>query len=218
MLSGVLLDMDGLLFDTERLAYSTWIEAERIFGFERNEELIQRLTGASHKDILNIYAEYFTDFENGQLVRDYRKNRLMQLIRETKVPMKKGALELLQFLKSSNLPVALATSSNAARVMWVFEKQPLYRYFDAIISGDMVNQSKPHPEIFLRAAAAISKDPSQCVVLEDSFNGIRAGYAAGAYTIMVPDRYKPDAEIAKMSAFIADSLLEAMDHIRAIVA
>ena len=208
MLSGVLLDMDGLLFDTERLAYSTWIEAERIFGFERNEELIQRLTGASHKDILNIYAEYFTDFENGQLVRDYRKNRLM----------KKGALELLQFLKSSNLPVALATSSNAAKVMWVFEKQPLYRYFDAIISGDMVNQSKPHPEIFLRAAAAISKDPSQCVVLEDSFNGIRAGYAAGAYTIMVPDRYKPDAEIAKMSAFIADSLLEAMDHIRAIVA
>ena len=132
---------------------------------------------------------------------------------EKNLSLMKGAVEILEYFKSKNIPMAVASSSFKATIEKKLRRANLYDYFKVFIAGDEVSEGKPSPETFLKAAEKLNLPPKDCYVFEDSSNGVRAGVAAGCFTIMIPDRITPPDEIKKMCDGIFESLLDARDAI-----
>ena len=112
--------------------------------------------------------------------------------------MKPGVNELLEFLSENGIKTALASSTKTETVKNQLRDAGILKYFTVVVGGDMVSHSKPNPEIFLQAADKLGVDPAKTYIIEDSFNGIKAAYAAGAKPLMVPDMIEPDEEIEKL--------------------
>ena len=128
--------------------------------------------------------------------------------------MKEGARELLEFLHSRGLPMALATSRGAATTKLKLDHSGLGRYFQSVITGDMVSRGKPHPEIYLTACAALGTAPARTMAVEDSPNGIRSASAAGMPTVMIPDLLPPTAELDGLLWRRFDSLDALREYLR----
>lgn len=205
-ISAVIFDMDGVIFDTERLSRYVWKLAEKEFHFTCDEDFFKRLTGVNHKNVLKIYADYFGDAARGQMIYDWRRAHTDRIIETDGIALKPGLVEILDYLEEHHIPIALATSSNASRVAFLFAHSPFQNPFKVMITGDMLQHSKPHPEIFQRAAAELGIPIQECMVIEDSPNGILAGYAAGAVTVMVPDQIVPAEEIIEKTFSTENSL------------
>ena len=104
-------------------------------------------------------------------------------------------MELLDYLKGNDIRIALATATRAERTEYNLTTTGLRSYFDVLVTGDIVEHGKPHPETFLTAADRLGVLPSECMGVEDSFNGVRAIRAAGMFTVMVPDTVQPTQDI-----------------------
>ena len=124
----------------------------------------------------------------------------------TMLDLKPGAREVVENLHARGLKLAVATSTRTIQAHEKFDRFGLTPYFDVFTCGDELNRSKPEPDIFLLAASRLGVDPASCVVVEDSFNGVRAGHAAGMHTIMVPDINNPTKEIAKLAEAVVPTL------------
>ena len=195
----MILDMDGTLFDTERVYHGAWLSV----GVP--EEMYFRMVGRSRQEIWKmIDCELHTDPQvlYGRCAQE--KDRRLA----GGIPVKTGARELLAYLKQHGYRIALATSRHAVTPEHHLHSAALREYFDAVIGGDQVAHGKPSPEIYEKAAAAVGSDPHDCAAAEDSFNGVRAAHRAGLYTIMVPDLAAPDDEMRKIADAIVPSLLE----------
>ena len=120
-----------------------------------------------------------------------------------KLAKKPGVEELLKYLKMRGFKIGLASSTREALVRSEISDGGLLGYFDQIIGGDMVERSKPEPDIFLEACRRLGTRPENCYVIEDSHNGIRAAYAAGMHPIMVPDLM----EVTEEMKFLAEEIL-----------
>ena len=150
-------------------------------------------------------------------VNDFWKeatSRFAQKVQNNLLPVKKGARELLEYLKNDNVPVALASSTITGRVRNELTAAGLIDYFDVIVGGDMVNKSKPEPDIFLHAADKLRIPAKDCCIIEDSFNGVRAAHASGAFVIMVPDLVQPTEEIALLADMILPSLTDVGKYLK----
>ena len=126
--------------------------------------------------------------------------------------MKPGVRELLSFLKENNVKTALASSTKVETVTNQLRDAKILDYFDVVIGGDMVKNSKPNPEIFLKAAEKLGIDPKEAYIIEDSFNGIKAAHSAKAMPIMVPDMLEPDEEISSLCHKIFKDLIQVRDY------
>jgi len=120
--------------------------------------------------------------------------------------------EIFAFLKERHIPTALASSTREVSVRRMLDDASLTDHFDAIVCGDMVSHSKPHPEIFLTAAEKLGKSPEDCYVIEDSFNGIRCARNAAMHPIMVPDILQPDDEIRALAEVVLPTLHEVIAY------
>ena len=116
--------------------------------------------------------------------------------------------EILEYLKENRIPTALASSTRRTAVMEHLDRAGITSYFQKIICGDMVEHGKPAPDIYLKACEELGVAPGQALAVEDSFNGIRSAYAAGLYTVMVPDQLPPTEEILALVDKKCDSLTE----------
>jgi len=196
--AAVIFDMDGLLFDTERLYLDMSAISQKQFGVEIPLELHLQTIGLRLADSTNLYhSKYGPDFPVDAFMRR-TKEMVYAHIDRNGIPIKPGAEELLQELHGTDISVVLASSSPK----WMIEKNlslsSLDFYFHLIVSGDEVPSGKPAPDIFLRAAELAGVEPRSCFVIEDSNNGIRAAFAAGMIPIMVPDVKPPDPEVKEM--------------------
>ena len=126
------------------------------------------------------------------------------------MPIKTGLIELLDYLKEHGYRIAVATSTDYEKVMHNFDVTGVQGRFDAVVCGNMIQHSKPAPDIYLRAAELLGVDPSECMALEDSPNGIRSGAAAGMYTVMIPDMIPATAELLEIASNQVDTLLDIM--------
>ena len=126
------------------------------------------------------------------------------------LPKRPGLDELLEELARRDLPAVLATSTGRVTALRYLELARVNRYFKGAVCGDEVEHGKPAPDIFLRAAALAGAAPGQCMVLEDSPNGLRAGAAAGCRAVMVPDLDPATPELAALAAAVVPSLREAI--------
>lgn len=124
------------------------------------------------------------------------------------LPEKPGVHEILEYLKENRIPTALASSTRRTAVMEHLDRAGITSYFQKIICGDMVEHGKPAPDIYLKACEELGVAPGQALAVEDSFNGIRSAYAAGLYTVMVPDQLPPTEEILALVDKKCDSLTE----------
>jgi HAD superfamily hydrolase (TIGR01509 family) len=123
-----------------------------------------------------------------------------------KLPMKKGVKDILEYLKENNKKIALASSSRKETVEKELRDAGIYSFFDEIVTGDMVNRSKPEPDIFLKACEAVGVKPDRAYAIEDSYNGIRAAFRGGLKPIMVPDLLEADDEMKKISDKVLNDL------------
>ena len=120
----------------------------------------------------------------------------------------------MAYLKDNGIKTALASSTSSASVLREIVGAGLEKYFDQIVCGDMVERSKPAPDIWLEALRRLGVDAADAAAIEDSFNGVRSAKAAGLYTIMVPDLVQPDDEIRALADQVFPSLKEVLEFIR----
>lgn len=186
MVKGVIFDMDGTMFDTECLSSEGWIYAGKKLGVEIPEDLIESFRGRNPKAIRNRFSEYFGDKLDYDEARAVKHEYFDEVTRES-VPLKPGLTELLNYLKEQKIPAVVATSTEKKRAGRLIRVSGVEDLLSAAIYGDMVENGKPAPDIFLKAASLIGQKPEECLVLEDSAPGLIAGQAAGGYTIYVPD-------------------------------
>ena len=208
---GVIFDQDGLLFDTERISVEAWNLAGDELGFHLEESFLCTIRGANAQDSAIRFRERFGDAFDFLKLRKRKQEHFMRILREREMPVKLGARELLIYVQEQEYKVALATASTREYSMENLERAGLTEFFSLMITGDMVQQAKPNPEIFLKAAEKMGEEPGHCLVLEDSLNGVEAGIQGGFVTIMVPDLTQPDQKLRSRVERVCDSLLEVRD-------
>ena len=183
---GVIFDMDGLLFDSEALGIICIREGGWLQGYEIGEDVIRSTLGETAAVSKPLYARLYPGIDPDRLFEDFGKGMRVRA-EEKRIPLKKGARELLERLRERGIPCAVASSSPEEYVRLYLESQTVTPYFKVIVGAPKGIRSKPQPDIFLLAAEKLGVPAEECMVLEDSENGIRAGRASGAFTVMVPD-------------------------------
>ena len=184
-MKAVVFDMDGVLFDTERLCMEAWMAVAEKWGLPEMEEVFPQCIGLNANDsrqvVIGAYGEDF----------DY--------------PL---------FRKESRYIVGLASSTKEASVRSHLEMTGLSDYFSVLTTGDMVEHSKPRPDIYLLACERLGVEPGQAYAIEDSPNGIRAAHAAGLCPVMVPDMVEPDGEILRLCRIVLRDLVQVLDFLK----
>lgn len=208
-IKAIVFDMDGVLFDTERLYVDAFYEAADTLGLTDMDAAIHTVVGMSNADTRRWFAANMAaDFPVEEYMHTVRACFFATLDRDG-LPIKAGARELLAYLRQKGVPIALATSARRASVEHHLAVTGWdASLFNAIVTGDMVENGKPAPDIYVRACAALGVAPEHAVAVEDSFNGIRAAHAAGMLPVMVPDLMPPSDEIAPLLFRRFDSLVD----------
>ncbi len=194
----VIFDMDGLMFDTEKVFILAWDYAGEKIGIGKAGYMVHKTLGMSIVAAYEVWKEEFGDRYNQEELRKYTKEFLKKFYEENKVPVKPGLYVLLEYLKSINAKLAVATSSPRWEVERHLKDAGIIDYFPVIVCGDMVEKSKPDPEIYLKACELLRVEPEDCIALEDSKNGLLSAHRAGCKPIMVPDLWEPDEEILQI--------------------
>ena len=189
MAGGCIFDMDGLLFDTERIFQNYWraIAAER--GIVLADSFITEITGTSGEMMNRILKKYYHTEDGREIQKDCKKRVLRHLAKN--VPVKTGAVEILGRCRILGIKTAVASSSPLRQIENNLENAGMENCFDAIVSGDEVEKGKPAPDIFLLAAKRIGVPPGECTVFEDSPHGIEGALRAGMKAVMIPDLLPP---------------------------
>lgn len=203
---GVIVDMDGLLVDSEpvyRMASQRAIAAQ---GMTLTDSDHQTLVGLPAREVYRALTDLFGSALDLDRYREDFGPHWRDLVAEGALTAKTGAVELLTFLREENLPFALATSSYRMHMHGTLESAGLAAHISRSVCGDEVAVSKPHPEIVHRAAALIALEAHECVVLEDSHVGVEAALSAGAVALMVPDQLAPHPEHLARGAHVVPDL------------
>ncbi len=201
----VIFDMDGLLLDTESVYRQAMITSALGMGYEFPDDFCQSMVGTAEAEIHLILQQRFgTDFPIARLFQDCELE--MQRSLEAGVPVKAGAAELIGELAKRRLPMAVATSTVRRIAEHHLRRAGLFDNFSAVCTREDVTRGKPHPEIFLKAAAALGVRAERCLILEDSHHGVRAAHAAGAMAVMVPDMLPPTDELRALCVAVVRDL------------
>lgn len=208
---GAIFDMDGLLFDTERIYQQIWQEIAVERDVKLDSGFANAISGTNGQHMCRIIERYY-HVPDGAVIMDECMERIGKRL-SIHVPVKQGVHEILDFFHKRNVRIAVASSTAAGQIESNLKMAGIRRYFAAVVSGAEVKRGKPEPDIFLLAADRIGCRPAECFVFEDSENGIRAGYAAGCTTIMVPDIVRASSDILPYCTKICRNLLQAQKEI-----
>ncbi|MBE5922939.1 MAG: HAD family phosphatase [Lachnospiraceae bacterium] len=215
MVRAVVFDMDGVIFDSEKLYRKHW----RISAQENNlpldimEGLLDKIAGATKERNERLMKDHFGEDFDYMKFRTLTMNRMDEDIRINGVELKPGVFELLDYLKENGYKIALATSTQKERAEGNLTRAGVIDYFDGIMYGGIVPHGKPAPDIYEYACELIGVKPNEAIGVEDSINGLKSSHAAGLYTIMVVDLIKPNDVARENADMICDSLFEVRDYL-----
>lgn len=207
-IKGIIFDMDGVLIDTERISFNAYKTVLKDYNYEMDEQFYRKLIGKNIKGskeiIINEYGEDFPFDE----IYEKRVKICLDTIKKNGLIVKKGVQEIVDYLKDNNYKMAVATSTRRERAHERLKEIGILDKLDYVICGDQVENSKPDPEIFLKAAKGIELQPEECIVIEDSEAGIMAAHNAGIKSINVPDMIEPNDVVKRLAYKICNDLLE----------
>jgi HAD superfamily hydrolase (TIGR01509 family) len=204
----IIFDIDGLMFDTEKISFVSWKDAAARYGYQIDDGIFGKTIGANLTSTKDVYLKHFgSNFPIENIISE-RVRITEEIIRLNGVPIKKGLYDLLDYLDQSNIKKAVATSTSRNRALNLLKLAGIDNRFDYVLCGDEIEKSKPDPEIFLKASDKLGYSPDQCLVLEDSEAGIEAAYKAGMFPIMIPDMKEPSELTKKLIFKKMDNLLD----------
>ncbi|MCM1506706.1 MAG: HAD family phosphatase [Ruminococcus flavefaciens] len=213
-IKGAVFDMDGLMLDTEKLLVRFWKDSAREYGYTMTDENVFEIRSLSRKYSVPLLKGIFGEDFPFNEVRQRRIELMNDYIDRYGFEVKKGLFELLDYLKSNDYCIAVATATDRERAECYLKKIGAYEYFDAVICGDMVTNGKPEPDIYITASQKLGLSADECVAFEDSPNGIKSAYSAGCKVIMIPDLTQPDDSILPMLCGVYESLDRAVDFFK----
>lgn len=199
MIKAVIFDLDGTLIDTEKYYQINWPKTFEHFGYKMTNEQFLSIRSLGKPFVQETLKKYSGDpnFDYDFIVK-YRSKLMDETIAQKGVQMKKGAVELLTFLKEKNIQRAVATASPVERAENYLSKVNLLSYFDKIISARNMKEGKPSPDVYLFACKELNLKPEECLAIEDSPNGVLSAYRAGCKVVMIPDLAPADEETKKL--------------------
>lgn len=197
-IEAVIFDMDGTLFDTERVSQDCFLKVAREIGYPNMEEISLDCIGLSREDILSLLQKRLGPSFPGEEYLQMTSRRMKETMEQDGPPIMNGAINLLNFLKEKGMKMGLASSSREVTIKSHLERTNLTSYFSLCIGGDMVEHSKPKPDIYWKACEELRASPENSFAIEDSPNGVRSAFFAGLKTIMVPNMIQPTKEVEDM--------------------
>ena len=204
-LKAVLFDMDGVIVDTEPLHRKSYYRMFEEVGIKVTDELYDSFTGQATLPICRTLCEHYNLTENAaNLVAIKRKHFKYLFENDSDLALLEGVYDLIRDYHNNGLTLVLASSASMLNIDRIFERFDLNQYFKAKISGADLRASKPHPEIFLRAADLAKESTNNCMVIEDSTNGIVAAKAAGIYCVGFKSPNSANQDYSKADKVIRD--------------
>lgn len=206
-----IFDMDGLMLDTEVLSLKAIRQACKILQLKVDEQWFYDIIGMNAAG-----ANHYLESRLGHKLPDdldatYSKLYKEQLNRGIK--LKSGLIELLKFLDDHAIRRAVATSTRTDMALKKLSMTGIDHWFETIVCGDQVENGKPAPDIYLKAAARLDIEPSNCIALEDSDNGAMAAHAAGMHLFVVPDLKAPRELTVKIADHMMTDLFTVRDYL-----
>ena len=209
-----IFDMDGLLLDTERVCMTVFKQACEALNVVFKQDVYLSIIGCNAAGIEKIIRSgYGADLDYPRLHAEWRV-RYDAIVKHQAIPVKAGVVELLQFLQSQNIPLAVATSTDKETALIKLELAGLLGFFTSISTGCEVAKGKPDPEIYLLAARRLQVEPKFCLAFEDSNNGVRSAIAANMVTFQIPDLVQPCAEALSFGHQVMPSLADVVSKLR----
>ncbi len=216
-LKAVLFDMDGVIVNTEPLHRKAYFKMFSDFGMDVSNELYNSYTGNSTKkvcdDLVNRFQLNKTTEELIETKRAYFKEFFFN---DPEFDLIDGVRELIQHYYENGITLVLASSASMNTINWVFEKFDLDKYFSGKISGADLVESKPNPEIFIKAAEIAKQPKENCMIIEDSTNGILAAYHAEIFCVAYKSPHSKMQDYSKANALVEDYQELRLDKLNAI--
>ncbi len=205
----VVFDMDGLMFDSERIVQKAWNRAGEKMGYGLLGDENIRFTLGFNRERRKVYFKdkYGADFPYDKF-QDLYAGIYNEYVKENGIPVKRGLYELLEVLEEKGIPRAVATSSSRENALENLKRAGILEKFQAVVTGDMVREGKPSPEIYITACSKLGIHGEKAMALEDAPNGILAAKNAGMYTVFVPDILEDFSEFSFLPDKKAESLQE----------
>ena len=205
MLQAVIFDMDGVLIDSEPYHYFIEGEIYKKLGIDIPEEVRVNFVGLSNKKMWAFIKEKYNLTQNlDELIFFNEEERAKYMASLTNVVPNPGVSELLQILKENNIVLALASSSTKKVIDILTKKANLQQYFQYMVSGDVVKNGKPAPDIFLYTAQLLKTDVKNCIVVEDSTNGMKAARNAGMKCVAYKNKHTRGQDVTLADFVIED--------------
>ena len=204
----IIFDMDGLLLDSEIIGLQTFQQTCEEFGLGDRTDLFIQCIGTNSETNKNILSNGLGSEVDFLTFWDICRSKYHAETKTKAIPLKQGVIDLLQHIQTLRLPVAVATSTHTEFALTKLNNAGIVNYFDIVIGGEQVSNSKPLPDIFLKAVEKLNVEPANCLALEDSENGVNSALSAGLTVIQIPDLVKPDRHKNQSNHIILDSLTE----------
>ena len=184
MIKTVIFDMDGVIVDTEPVHHYAYNQHFKQLNINVTPEMYASFTGNSTKNIFERLKVQFNLHEDVETLVEAKRNLFNDAFdSKDDLYLLDGVEDLIKDLYTNGMQLVLASSSATVTINRVFKRFGLHKYFTHIVSGEDFPKSKPHPAIFLKAAELSQTPTENCIVIEDSTNGIMASKAAGIYCI-----------------------------------
>lgn len=205
MLKAVIFDMDGVIIDSEPLHNIAYHKMFEDVNIKVSDTLYESLTGKSTLNVCKQIKDLFNLSESPESLVALKRKHYEYIFENDKTfDLIDGVLDLIKDYHSNGLTLVLASSASMPSIERIFKRFDLNKYFKAKLSGADLKASKPHPEIFINAAKASGFKTEECIVIEDSTNGIEAANAAEIFSIGFDSVHSKNQNYSKANLVIKD--------------